>query len=101
MDIMWLIDFPTLVLIIIGGLDLGVLGFFGFDVATAVFGPHARIAYMAVGVSAVWHFCVRDSIERIFREICEHSTISLSSFTNCRRTVRCGPSKRDFARLAS
>jgi uncharacterized membrane protein YuzA (DUF378 family) len=51
---MWLIDFPTLVLVIIGGLDLGVLGYFGFDVATAVFGPHARVAYMAVGISAVW-----------------------------------------------
>jgi uncharacterized membrane protein YuzA (DUF378 family) len=51
---MWLIDFPTLVLIIVGGLDLGVLGFFGYDAATAVFGPHARIFYMAVGISAVW-----------------------------------------------
>jgi uncharacterized membrane protein YuzA (DUF378 family) len=51
---MWLIDFPTLVLIIVGGLDLGALGFFGFDAATAVFGPHTRIAYMAVGISAVW-----------------------------------------------
>ena len=51
---MWLVDFRMLMLIIIGGLDLGVLGFFGFDVATAVFGPHARVAYMAVVISAVW-----------------------------------------------
>jgi uncharacterized membrane protein YuzA (DUF378 family) len=51
---MWLIDFPTLLLIIVGGLDLGVLGFFGYDTAAPVFGPHIRIAYMAVGVSAVW-----------------------------------------------
>ena len=51
---MWLIDFPTLVLIIIGGFDLGVLGFFGFDAATARLDPYARIAYMAVGTSAVW-----------------------------------------------
>jgi uncharacterized membrane protein YuzA (DUF378 family) len=33
---------------------LGVLGFFGYDTAAPVFGPHIRIAYMAVGVSAVW-----------------------------------------------
>ena len=51
---MWIIDFPTLVLIIVGGLDLGALGFFGYDAAAAVFGPNVRIAYMAVGVSAVW-----------------------------------------------
>jgi uncharacterized membrane protein YuzA (DUF378 family) len=51
---MGLIDFPTLVFIIAGGLDLGVLGFFGYDAAAAVFGSHTRIAYMVVGVSAVW-----------------------------------------------
>ena len=51
---MWIIDFPTLVLIIVGGLDLGVLGFFGYDAAAAAFGPNVRFAYMAVGVSAVW-----------------------------------------------
>jgi uncharacterized membrane protein YuzA (DUF378 family) len=51
---MWLIDFPTLIFIIVGGLDLGVLGFFGYDAAAAAFGAHAKIAYMVVGVSAVW-----------------------------------------------
>jgi uncharacterized membrane protein YuzA (DUF378 family) len=51
---MWLIDFSTLVLIIVGGLDLGILGFFGYDTAAAAFGPYTRIAYMAVGISAVW-----------------------------------------------
>jgi uncharacterized membrane protein YuzA (DUF378 family) len=51
---MWLIDFPTLVFIIIGGLNLGVLGFFGYDAASAVFGAYTKIAYMVVGVSAVW-----------------------------------------------
>ena len=51
---MWLIDFPTLVFIIIGGLNLGVLGFFGYDAAAAVFGSNVKIAYMVVGVSAVW-----------------------------------------------
>jgi uncharacterized membrane protein YuzA (DUF378 family) len=51
---MWLVDFPTLFFIIVGGLDLGVLGFFGYDAAAAVFGPHVKIAYMVVGVSAVW-----------------------------------------------
>jgi len=51
---MWLIDFPSLVLIIAAGLDLGALGFFEYDPAAAIFGSHVRIAYMVVGVSAVW-----------------------------------------------
>jgi uncharacterized membrane protein YuzA (DUF378 family) len=51
---MWLIDFSTLVLIIASGLNLGVLGFFGYNTAAAAFGPHIQIAYMVVGISAVW-----------------------------------------------
>jgi len=51
---MWLIDFLTLIFVIIGGLNSGLLGFFGYDAAAAVFGPHVKIAYMVVGVSAVW-----------------------------------------------
>jgi uncharacterized membrane protein YuzA (DUF378 family) len=51
---MWIIDFPTLVLIIGAGLQLGLLGFFGWDVAGALFGAYTKIAYMLVGLSAVW-----------------------------------------------
>ena len=51
---LWLIDFPTLVLIIAAGLDLGARGFFEYDAAAAMFGEHVRIAYMVVGISAVW-----------------------------------------------
>jgi uncharacterized membrane protein YuzA (DUF378 family) len=51
---MWPIDFPTLIFIIVGGLDLGVLGFFGYDAAAAVLGSNIKIAYMVVGLSAVW-----------------------------------------------
>jgi uncharacterized membrane protein YuzA (DUF378 family) len=51
---MWLLDFPTLVIIIAAGLDLGVLGFLGYDAATAAFGAHTKIAYMVVGCAAAW-----------------------------------------------
>jgi uncharacterized membrane protein YuzA (DUF378 family) len=51
---MWFIDFPTLILVIAGGLNLGVLGFFGFDVAGAIFGPSVRIVYAIIGLSAGW-----------------------------------------------
>ncbi len=38
----------------VAGLDLGVLGFFGYDAATALFGPYTKIAYMVMGCGAVW-----------------------------------------------
>ena len=51
---MWMLDFPTLVLVLGAGLLVGLLGFFGWDVAPAIFGAHAKIAYMIVGASALW-----------------------------------------------
>jgi uncharacterized membrane protein YuzA (DUF378 family) len=48
------IDLITLLLIIAAGLQLGLLGFFGLNVAELVFGAHVTLAYEAVGVSAVW-----------------------------------------------
>jgi uncharacterized membrane protein YuzA (DUF378 family) len=49
-----LIDFLTLVLILAAGLQLGLQGFFGWDAAGHLFGEHERIAFMIVGLSAVW-----------------------------------------------
>jgi uncharacterized membrane protein YuzA (DUF378 family) len=51
---MRLIDFPTLVLIIAAGIQLGLLGFFGWDAAAAIFGSYAKLAYMVIGASAIW-----------------------------------------------
>ena len=48
------IDFLTLVAIIGAGLQLGVIGFFGLNVAEAVFGSHATVAYEVAGASAAW-----------------------------------------------
>jgi uncharacterized membrane protein YuzA (DUF378 family) len=47
------IDFSTLALLIVGGLGLGALGFFGYD-ATTELGPYVRVVYLAMGISAVW-----------------------------------------------
>ena len=51
---MWILDFPSLVLIIAAGLQLGVLGLFGWDAAAAVFGTYTKAVYIATGISAVW-----------------------------------------------
>jgi uncharacterized membrane protein YuzA (DUF378 family) len=47
----------TLILVIIGGLNWGLVGLFGFDLVAAVFGngsPISRLVYVLVGLSAVW-----------------------------------------------
>jgi uncharacterized membrane protein YuzA (DUF378 family) len=47
----------TLILLIVGGLNWGLVGLFNFDLVAAVFGPGSllsRVVYIVVGVSAVW-----------------------------------------------
>jgi len=51
---MWILDFPSLVLIIAAGLQLGLLGLFGWDGAAAIFGAYTKVAYIVVGISAIW-----------------------------------------------
>lgn len=46
----------TLVLLIVGGLNWGLVGAFGFDLVAAIFGDMsllARIVYAVVGLSAL------------------------------------------------
>jgi uncharacterized membrane protein YuzA (DUF378 family) len=38
-------------LIIVAGLQLGLLGLFGWDVAAAVFAAYTKAAYIAMGIS--------------------------------------------------
>ncbi len=48
----------TLLLVIIGGINWGLVGLAQFDLVAAIFGGQssalARIVYILVGVSAVW-----------------------------------------------
>lgn len=47
----------ALILVIIGGLNWGLVGFFKYDLVASVFGPMssiARIVYALVGLSAVY-----------------------------------------------
>jgi uncharacterized protein len=48
----------TLVLTIIGGINWGLVGLFAFNLVAALFGGQnallAQIAYLLVGLSAVW-----------------------------------------------
>ena len=51
------LDIATLILVIVGGLNWGLVGLFDFDLVAALFGemsPLSRIVYVLVGLSAVW-----------------------------------------------
>jgi len=51
------INLITLVLLIVGGLNWGLVGLLEFDLVAALFGPMSalsRIVYALVGLSALW-----------------------------------------------
>jgi uncharacterized membrane protein YuzA (DUF378 family) len=51
------LDWIALILIIVGGLNWGLVGAFGFDLVAAIFGSMsvlARIVYILVGLSAIY-----------------------------------------------
>ena len=54
---MKIIDKIALVLIIIGAINWGLIGFFKFDLVAAIFGEMtiiSRIIYALVGISGLW-----------------------------------------------
>jgi uncharacterized protein len=58
------IDWIALVLVIIGGLNWGLVGIGGWDLVNIIFGSIevlARIVYILVGVAALWiiYFAVK------------------------------------------
>jgi len=45
------------ILLIVGGLNWGLVGFFGFDLVASLFGvmsPLSRVVYDLVGLSTIW-----------------------------------------------
>ena len=54
---MKIVNTVTLILLIVGGLNWGLVGLFGFDLVAALFGEKSalsRIVYTLVGASALW-----------------------------------------------
>ena len=66
MDGSMIMDRIALVLAVIGGLNWGSVGIFGFDMVAAVFGGQSaaisRVIYTLVGLAALW------CISLLFRE---------------------------------
>jgi hypothetical protein len=51
------LDWIALILVIVGGLNWGLVGFFRFDLVGAIFGymgAISRIVYALVGLAAIW-----------------------------------------------
>jgi len=51
------IDWIVLVLVIVGGLNWGLVGAFNFDLVATIFGAMSvlsRIVYVLVGLAAIW-----------------------------------------------
>jgi uncharacterized membrane protein YuzA (DUF378 family) len=52
------INMITWILLIVGGINWGLVGLFQFDLVAALFGgqdsPLARVVYTLVGISAIW-----------------------------------------------
>jgi uncharacterized protein len=49
----YLIKWVAWILVVIGALNWGLIGFFNFDLVVAIFGSMAYIVYCIVGLSAV------------------------------------------------
>ena len=66
MDFTMIMDRIALVLAILGGLNWGSVGIFGFDIVAALFGGQvggvSRVIYALVGLAALW------CISLLFRE---------------------------------
>ena len=61
------IDWTALILLVIGGLNWGLVGLFGLDIVELIFGDMSvisRVVYTVVGVSAVYMLAVSGSIVR-------------------------------------
>ena len=65
---MMIIDRIALILTIIGGINWGSIGLFGFDIVAWICGGQdalfARIIYTVVGISAIW------CISLLFKDRC-------------------------------
>lgn len=62
------LDVTAAILLVVGGLNWGLVGFFGFDLVATIFGGQsallARVVYSLVGLCAVYQALSWKSIQR-------------------------------------
>lgn len=61
-----LIDWIALILVIIGGLNWGLIGLLGFNLVDSIFsaGLIANIVYVLVGLSALWLIVISAKLQK-------------------------------------
>lgn len=72
---MRILNIVTLILVIVGGLNWGLVGLFQFDLVATLFGGQtallSRIVYILVGLSALWQ------LVPLFRSFSEGETTAM------------------------
>lgn len=61
------VDIIAVILLVVGGLNWGLVGLFGFDLVATIFGDMSvlsRIVYVLVGVCAVYVAAITPKLER-------------------------------------
>ena len=61
------LDWLALILVIVGGLNWGLVGLFNFNLVAAIFGEMAalsRIIYILVGFAAIWMVGISGKLAR-------------------------------------
>lgn len=61
------VDIIAIILLVVGGVNWGLVGLFGFDLVATIFGDMSvlsRIVYVVVGVCAVYVAVVTPKLER-------------------------------------
>ncbi len=61
-----LIDWIALILVIVGGLNWGLIGVIGFNLVDSIFGMGliANIVYVLVGLSALWLIVISAKLQK-------------------------------------
>ena len=65
------LDWVSLILLMVGGINWGLIGFFGFDLVASIFGADtivSRIIYALVGLSALYVAVLSPALGRRARE---------------------------------
>lgn len=61
------LDWIALLLVVVGGLNWGLVGLFGFDLVAAIFGDMSllsKIVYILVALSAIYLLIIVKSLKR-------------------------------------
>jgi uncharacterized protein len=64
---MKIVDLVSAIILALGGLNWGLIGFFNFNLVEAIFGPMSaisRIVYCLVGLSALYEIVMYRAIQR-------------------------------------